>query len=153
MLDMVNNMLVDLNGIQMLKNLKNSNFKENSISKIDYFDGLPNLQFLDLTSNKIRNVEKSNIGLLPSLKMLILDNNYIKNANPFKKISSLNYISFENNKIPEISFIERLAFLEFLKEVNFAGNPFIKIFCYRLQVIKRIPTLLKLDKMVIKSLN
>jgi len=145
---MVNNVLTDLTGIQLLKSLKNALFKENNINKMDYFDGLPNLQYLDLTSNKIRNVEKSNIKLLPNLKFLILDNNYIKNANPFKKISTLQYLSFDNNKIAEISFIEKLSSLELLREVNFNNNPFIKIYCYRLQVLKRLPNLIKIDKVV-----
>ena len=150
---MTNNILVELTGIQMLKNLKNATFKDNNINKMDYFDGLPSLQYLDLTNNKIRNVEKSNIGLLPSLKYLILDNNYIKNANPFKKISSLNYLSFENNKIAEINLIEKLNSLDYMKEVNFANNPFTKIYCYRLQVLKRIPNLTRLDKFVSLKIN
>ncbi len=129
---MTNNNLNDLNGVQMLKNLKNATFSNNNISKIDYFDGMPNLQYLDLNFNKLRNIEKSNIGLLPNLKVLFLDSNYIKNANPFKKLSSLNIITFENNKISEITFIEKLADLDNLKEVSFVNNPFIKIYCYRL---------------------
>ena len=148
MLDMTGNILVDLTGIQMLKSLKNAIFKDNSINKMDYFDGIPSLQYLDLTNNKIRSVEKCNIGLLPSLRILILDNNYIKNANPFRKISCLHYLSFENNKISDLSQIEKLFFLENLKEVNFINNPFVKIFCYRLQVLKKLPFLLKLDKIV-----
>ena len=42
---MTNNVLTDLTGIQVLKNLKNATFKDNNINKMDYFDGLPNLQY------------------------------------------------------------------------------------------------------------
>ena len=142
---MTNNGLIDISGIQILKNLTNVTLKDNNINKMDNFDGLPNLVFLDLNNNKLRNIEKANLGLLPLLRVLILDNNYIKNANPFKKFSSLNFLSFDNNKIAEINKIEKLVDLEFLKEVSFLGNPFIKMFCYRIQIIKRIPSLIKLD--------
>jgi len=148
---MTNNVLTDLTGIQVLKNLKNATFKDNNINKMDYFDGLPNLQYLDLNNNKLRHIEKSNIGLLPNLRVLILDNNFIKNANPFKKISSLNYLSFENNKLTEMANIEKLADLEFLKEVCFINNPFIKMYCYRLQIIKRMPGLIKIDNIEVSN--
>jgi len=142
---MTNNGLIDISGIQILKNLTNVTLKDNNINKMDNFDGLPNLVFLDLNNNKLRNIEKANLGLLPLLRVLILDNNYLKNANPFKKFSSLNFLSLDNNKITEINKIEKLVDLEFLKEVSFLGNPFIKMFSYRIQIIKRIPSLIKLD--------
>ena len=106
---MCGNSINDLSGIHMLKSIKILVFQENSITKFDYFDGLPNLVFLDLSYNKIRSLDKGNIGLLPSLKTLILDHNYLKSANGFIKISSLNYLSLDNNKIQEFAQIERLG--------------------------------------------
>jgi len=144
-LEMCGNNINDLTGIQMLKGLKILVLKENNINKFDFFDGLPNLIFLDLSHNKFRNVDKSNIGLLPNLKTLLLDQNYLKNINGFVKISSLNYLSCDNNKIQEMSQIEKLGDLENLKDLNLTNNPITKSHNYRLTIIRRYQFLQKLD--------
>jgi len=145
---MTNNILNDLSGIQMLKNLNAGIFKENSICKTDYFDGLPNLEYLDLSYNKLRVIERSNIGLLPLLKSLLLDFNYLKVINGFSKITSLCYFSIESNKITEYSGIERLTELENLKELNLTNNPIQKNYNYRQIMCRRFIYLSKLDLIV-----
>lgn len=132
----------------MLKSIKILVFQENSITKFDYFDGLPNLVFLDLSYNKIRSLDKGNIGLLPSLKTLILDHNYLKSANGFIKISSLNYLSLDNNKIQEFAQIERLGDHDNLKELNLSNNLITKNYNYRIHIIRRFMYLTRLDTIV-----
>jgi Leucine-rich repeat (LRR) protein len=117
----------------------------NNINKIDSLDGLMNLQYLDLSCNKLRNVERSNIGLLPNLNTLICDSNYLKNINSFSKLQSLVYLSFHSNKISEISNIERLAEIENLKEINLSNNPITKNMNYRVNVIRKFYNLNKID--------
>ncbi len=119
--------------------------RDNNINKIDYIDGLINLLYLDLSCNKLRNVERSNIGFLPNLKTLICDSNYFKNINSFSKLQSLNYISFENNKLSDINNIERLSETENLKEINLINNPITKNNNYRLNVIRKFYNLTKID--------
>ena len=145
---MCGNNINDLTGIHTLKSIKILVFKENNISKFDYFDGLPNLVFLDLSYNKIRSLEKGNIGLLPCLKTLILDHNYLKTANGFIKISSLNYLSLDNNKIQEFSQIERLGDHENLREFNLSNNLITKNYNYRIHILRRFIYLTKLDTIV-----
>jgi protein phosphatase 1 regulatory subunit 7 len=145
---MCGNNINDLTGIHILKSIKILVFKENSISKFDYFDGLPNLVFLDLSFNKIRSLEKGNIGFLPSLKTLILDNNYLKNVNSLAKISSLNFLSIDNNKIQDISLVEKLAEHENLRELNLNNNLITKNYNYRQSMIRKFLILTKLDNYV-----
>jgi Leucine-rich repeat (LRR) protein len=144
-----NNNLNDANGVQFLKNLQIANFSFNCINKIDCFDGLLNLNFLDLSNNVLRCVEKSGIGLLPSLKTLYLDNNYLKQINSFIKISSMQYFSISANKIMDFMAIERLSELEFLKELTLTHNPLTKQYNYRILIIRKLPNLNKLDGAVI----
>lgn len=143
--EIASNILSDLKGIQVLKNLKSLVLRENNINKIDFIDGLIHLQFLDLTLNKLRSVEKSNIGILPNIKTLICDSNYLKNINAFCKLNSTTYFSFENNKISEWSNIEKLCDLENLKEINLINNPISGLYYYRTQMIKKFIFLSRLD--------
>lgn len=129
----------------MLKNLKNLVLRGNNFNKIDQIDGMCSLQFLDISVNKIRNIEKSNIGLLPSLRTLICDDNYLKNINAFVKLTSLVYISFESNKIQEFQNFERLAELEYLKDLNLNNNPITKQYQYRNNIVKKFVNLAKSD--------
>jgi len=144
-LEICNNNISDLTGIQVLKNLKTLVLKDNNLNKIDALDGLINLQYLDLSCNKLRNVERSNIGFLPNLTTLICDSNYLKNINSFSKLQSLSFVSFDSNKVSEISNIERLSEIENLKEINLNNNPLTKNINYRVNVIRKFYNLNKID--------
>jgi Leucine-rich repeat (LRR) protein len=144
-LEMCDNNLSDMTGIQLLKNLKNLVLRENSLNKIDAIDGLVNLHFLDISFNKMRIVEKSNIGLMPTIRTLICDNNYLKNINAFSKLISLSFASFEGNKISEFMNIEKFLSCENLKVVNLNSNPIAKVHSYRNNMIKKFPNLVKID--------
>jgi hypothetical protein len=104
-----------------------------------------NLQYLDISFNKLRTIERSNIGILPNLKIIICDSNYLKNINSFSKLQNLAFISFENNKIMDISNIEKLADMETLKEINLINNPLTKMVNYRVNIIRRFYYVVKID--------
>lgn len=123
--------------------------RENKINKIDCLDGLINLQYLDISFNKLRTIERSNIGLLPNLKTILCDSNYLKNINSFSKLQSLIYLSFDTNKITDISNIEKLTELENLKEINLSNNPITKNINYRLNIIRKFFNLTKIDSIEI----
>ncbi len=148
---MSENSLTDLNGIQFLKNLKNLVFRKNNISKIDHIDGLSNLVYLDLSFNKLRVIERGNIGILPNIKTLLCDGNYLKNVNSFAKLQGLNFISMENNKISEYSMIEKISLLENLTDLNISNNPICKFSGYRANIIKKFTFLNKLDNQEISK--
>lgn len=141
--------MTDVNGIQILKNLKNLVLRKNNISKIDHIDGLINLVYLDISFNKLRSVERGNIGILPNIKSLLCDGNYLKNVNSFAKLQGLNYLSLENNKIIEYSNLEKLTSLEYLTDLNISNNPICKLSGYRVNVVKKFFNLIKLDNLEI----
>jgi len=144
-LEMSSNQLVNLNGIQFFKNLKILVLRENSISKIEAINKMNSLTFLDVSFNKLRNVEKTTIGFLPSIQIFLCDNNYLKNINGFTKFLSIQTLSFENNKIQDISSLERLSTLENLKDFSILNCPVTKNLNYRNNMIKLFPGLIKLD--------
>ncbi len=126
--------------------MKSLIFRKNSIAKIDSIDELINLNFLDISFNKLRIIERANLGLLPNLKTLLCDGNFLKNVNAFSKLQSLNYLSLENNKISESSNLDKLAYLENLIDLNISNNPLSKISSYRSNTLKKFVYLQKLDK-------
>jgi Leucine-rich repeat (LRR) protein len=145
-LEIAGNQLINLNGIQFFKKLKILNLRENSLAKIDCINHMEFLSFLDVSFNKLRNCDKTGIGLLPSLKYFLCDNNYLKNINGFEKFVSAHTMSFENNKIPDYNSLEKLANLEYLKDLDLGNNPVTKSINYRNTIIRMFSNLLKLDK-------
>ena len=144
-LEISSNQIVNLNGIQFFQNLKILVLRENSISRIDQITKMNVLTFLDVSFNKIRNLEKTGIGILPSLQIFLCDNNYLKNINIFTKFIGIQTLSFENNKIQDFASFERLNLLENLKDFSILNSPVTKNFNYRNNVIKLFPGLIKLD--------
>ena len=150
-LELAGNQLINLNGIQFFKKLKILILRENSLAKIDCINHMEFLTFLDVSSNKLRNCDKSTIGILPSLQVFLCDNNYLKNINGFERFFSVQSISFENNKIPDYNSLEKLSTLENLKDLAIGNNPITKSLNYRNTIIRMFPNLLKLDGKEITS--
>ena len=150
-LELAGNQMMNLNGIQFFKKLKILVLRENSLSKIDYINNMEYLTFLDVSFNKLRNCDRSSIGVLPSLQVFLCDNNYLKNINDFDKFYSIQILSFENNKIPDYNSLEKLTSLEYLKDLSIANNPLTKSINYRTSIIRIFPNLLKLDGKPITS--
>ena len=78
---------------------------------------MDNLTYLDVSSNKMRNVDRTSLGDLPNLQIFICDNNLMKNINGFSKYESLTNLSFQNNKIQDLNCLEKLNELNKLKEI------------------------------------
>ncbi len=146
---MSNNQIVNLNGIQYLKNLKILILRNNNFSKIDSLNNMDNLIYLDVSHNKIDNVEKKYIGDLPSLQSFICDDNLIKNINGLINFNAIKYLSSQDNKIEDINYLKQLSNLKYLIEIKLKGNPISKIDDYRENLIKLIPSLKKIDEIVI----
>lgn len=131
-----------------MKSLKTLIVNSNSINKIDPIDGLNNLQYLDLSKNKLRILDKSNIGNLPSLKALLLDSNYLKSLSFACRLPKLTYFSVQSNKLTELSSIDKINELELLEDLFLLGNPIAKNNQYRLSVFRRNPKILRIDNQV-----
>ena len=144
-LEMSNNQLVSLNGLQFFKNLKSLILKENCIKKIEYLNDMDDLIYLDVSNNKIKDVDKTLLGDLPSLQIFICDNNSMKNINGFSKYESIESISFQNNKIQDLNCIEQFSELNKLKEITLKGNPITKYNNYRINLIRLLPYIRKID--------
>ena len=144
-LDISGNQLVNLSGINYFSKLKKLNLKENSILKLDSIDKMNQLNYLNVSYNKLRSCDKTNIGILPALKIFICDNNYLKNINCFEKFYSIEILSFNSNKITDVGCIENLIQLKQLKHLSMINNPITKIENYRKIIIYMFQNLKVLD--------
>lgn len=150
-LDMSSNQLINLNGIQYFSKLKKLKIQQNSISKIDTLDKMNQLNYLNISFNKLRSCDKTNIGILPALKIFICDNNYLKNITCFEKYYSLEILSFNSNKITDMGCLENLSRLENLASLSLINNPITKIVNYRKIIIYIFQRLKILDNIEIYS--
>ena len=150
-LDISNNKLSNIYGIQNFSKLRIINLKENYISKIDSLDKLNDLNYINITYNKLRACDKTNIGVLPSLKTFLCDNNYLKSINCFEKFSSLEYLSFNSNKITDMTCIDKLTQLKKLTKLSLIDNPITQIENYRKLIIFYFQKLKILDNIEIIS--
>ena len=103
------------------------------------------LDYLNISSNKLRVCDKTNIGMLPSLKVLLCDNNYLKDINCFEKFYSIELLSFNNNKITNFESLERLNQLKNLIQLSIINNPITKTANYRKIIIYIFQNLRILD--------
>ena len=148
-LEMSNNQLINLNGIQFLKNLKTLNLKENNFSNIQNLNDMSNLTYLNISNNKIEYLEKNSLGDLPLLQYFICDNNFIKNINGLSKFESIKVLSLENNKIVDLNCLEEISDLKHINELILKGNPISLNNYYRENLIRLIPSLRKIDGILI----
>ncbi len=146
---MSNNQLINLNGIQYLKNLKTLNLKENNFSNIQNLNDMSNLIYLNISNNKIEYLEKNSLGDLPLLQYFICDNNFIKNINGLSKFESIKVLSLENNKIVDLNCLEEISDLKHINELILKGNPISLNNYYRENLIRLIPSLRKIDGILI----
>ena len=125
--------------------MKKLNLKENYISKIDSLDKLNDLNFLNISGNKLRSCDKTNIGVLPSIKTLFCDNNLLKSVNCFEKFVTIENLSFNSNKITDVTCLDKLTQLKKLNKLSLMGNPITHIENYRKIIIFYFQKLKYLD--------
>lgn len=93
----------------------------NLIKKIDHIVSLPNLQTLDLSFNKL--VEINNFWVpgnsLDRLRTLNLAKNQIRQIRNLDRLSALEHLDLSDNKVVELSGLEKLVNL---KTLNLQGN-------------------------------
>ena len=111
------------------------------------FTGMDNLKLLSLSRNALKKIERLE-DVANTLEELWISYNQISSLDGINMCSKLQVLYMTNNKISDWSELDKLASLPELREVAFVGNP-----CYegldknaaKLQVLKRIPQLSKID--------
>lgn len=107
-----------LEGEEQLKHLFLSG---NLIKKIDHLVSLPNLQTLDLSNNKL--IEINNFWIpgssLDRLRTLNLAKNQIRLIRNLDRLAALEHLDLSDNKVVELTGLEKL---HNLKTLNLSSN-------------------------------
>ena len=125
---------VYLSDIWYLDSIELPNKNIETLEDISFFEGLPNLRFLDLSSNEISDISAlknltnlqdlflfgneisdiSSLKNLANLEVLVLDDNKISDISSLKNLANLEGLTLSNNRISDISSLKNLANLEVL---------------------------------------
>lgn len=100
---------------------------------------------LDLSKNKIRQVEANSFLQSHIITVLKLDDNALKSIANIERIESLQILLISGNRISEFYELEKLGELPNLVELSFMSNPISRKPNYRVYILKRIPQLVNLD--------
>ena len=105
-LDLYDNKIEEIFGINTLSSLRVLMLGKNRISKIENLNNLHKLDVLDLHGNKIRELE--NLSHLSELRVLNLAGNLLTNACNFLGLTSLTELNLRRNKIQYIAELDHL---------------------------------------------
>uniref|UniRef100_A0A3P8WIC9 Dynein regulatory complex subunit 3 n=1 Tax=Cynoglossus semilaevis TaxID=244447 RepID=A0A3P8WIC9_CYNSE len=120
-LDLNNNMIERIEGVDHLRNLTWLNLSFNRIKKIEGLDSLTKLELLNLTDNKISAIE---------------------NMDSLQKLTNF---GIANNLIPQLENVIYLRKLKNLLTLNLYGNPISEEKDYTLFIAAHFPHLMHLD--------
>ncbi|GAX77353.1 hypothetical protein CEUSTIGMA_g4799.t1 [Chlamydomonas eustigma] len=137
--------------LSTLKACKHLALSTNNIEKISSLSGMENLRILSLGRNLIKKIENLD-AVAETLEELWISYNQIANLGGIEKLVNLKVLFMSNNKIAAWSEIDRLAAVDKLEDLLLVGNPLYNeardgntLSDYRIEVIKRLPNLKKLD--------
>eukprot|EP01024_Parvocaulis_polyphysoides_P065881 TRINITY_DN7705_c1_g1_i1.p2 TRINITY_DN7705_c1_g1~~TRINITY_DN7705_c1_g1_i1.p2 ORF type:complete len:195 (-),score=43.81 TRINITY_DN7705_c1_g1_i1:41-625(-) len=134
--------------LSTLKACKHLALSTNCIEKISSLAGMDSLQILSLGRNQIKKIENLE-AVADTLEELWLSYNQIEKLAGVEKLQALRVLFLSNNKIKDWSEIEKLGALEKLEDLLLVGNPlyndYKEVSEYRIEVLKRLPNLKKLD--------
>ena len=126
-------------GLSILVNLQVLDLADNNISKLEELSQLKQLRTLNVSGNKLCNLESiAELSALPELISLDMSNNRIGK----EKATSEGDITSEDDKV--VTFLCTLK----LKWLRLVGNPFVRrVKGYRKNFVGRMPTLNYFDDM------
>lgn len=134
-----------------LKACKHLALSTNAIEKITGLSGMENLRILSLGRNLLKKLENLD-AVSETLEELWVSYNQIAGLAGVEKLVNLRVLFISNNKIAAWNDIDRLAGLGKLEELLLVGNPLYNDYKdnnslsdYRVEVIKRLPNIKKLD--------
>nr|KAJ3421129.1 hypothetical protein HK105_004424 [Polyrhizophydium stewartii] len=116
-LDMFNNQIESIRGLDELVNLRVLMLSRNRIRRIENLDSLVRLDVLDLHSNQIIAIE--NISKLLALRVLNLEDNLIERVPTLTGVSNLGELNLKRNKI---RYFDRNSHLNQLRRLVLSDN-------------------------------
>ncbi|XP_011409661.1 PREDICTED: leucine-rich repeat-containing protein 23-like [Amphimedon queenslandica] len=145
-LNISSNKIRELTGLtrQNLPSLRSLDLHGNELSSIQNLH-IPTLRQLFLASNNLSSID--GLSGLPQLTTLHLRNNHIATLDGFTSdLESLQYINMRTNKIAELSEVDKLKCLPYLRALSLLDCPICDVEDYRIEVLVRLRKLERLDK-------
>jgi Leucine-rich repeat (LRR) protein len=97
---------IDKDTFASLDYVKELNLQKNKIEEIDalLFNGMYNLEWLDLSMNRIRHLHPKTFDGLEKLKVLMIGYNQLETLDPmvFKNVVNLSFLSLSGNKLKRL---------------------------------------------------
>ena len=121
-LDLWGNQISKIEGLQKLVNLQTLSLSDNQISKIEGLQKLVNLQTLDLSQSQINKIEE--LQKLVNLQTLDLSQNQINKIEGLEMLVNLQTLNLWGNQISKIEGLQKLVNLQTL---DLWGNQISKI--------------------------
>ncbi|BDA45002.1 Dynein light chain 1, axonemal [Coccomyxa sp. Obi] len=119
----------------------------NNVEKMAALNGLPKLKVLSLGRNQIKKLESLD-GVAETLQELWISYNLLEKLAGIEKLVNLRVLWMSNNKVKDWAELDRLAANVRLEELLLIGNPLNPTPGspeYRIEILKRLPGLKKLD--------
>ena len=117
-LDLSNDKIKDLTGLEYAVNLTNLNLGSNTIEDISPLKNLTNLTCLFLNNNNISDISKS-LPALSSLTSLDISNNVITDIDSLSSLTKLTSLYVENNSLTDVKVLSNFPQLQ---NVNIQNN-------------------------------
>lgn len=142
--------------LSTLKKCKKLSLSTNQIDKITSISGMDNLQILSVGRNNIKKVEGLD-GVVDTLEQLWISYNLVEKLAGVEKLKNLTTLYMSNNKVSDWKEFDRLSQLPKLEDLNFVNNPLYNdvvegggggeegIAAYRIEILKKLPQLKKID--------
>lgn len=125
----------------------------NCIDRLIPLSGMKKLRILSLGRNQIKKIEKLD-DVSDTLEELWLSYNVIATLDGLSGLTNLTTLYLSNNLIKSWDELDKLANLPNLRDVLFVGNPIYENLSKedaRLNVLKRIPKVAKIDGDMVKQ--
>lgn len=131
-------------GLLQNKELRILDLSENHISRIENLDGLQ-LAMLHMAQNRLSSLE--GVAFLSGLHNLNVRHNSITSISALtaQDVPRLRKLCLSDNRISQISEVEKLQSFECLADLLMDPNPVVELPYYRSQVLHRLPKLRSLD--------
>jgi hypothetical protein len=127
-ISLIDESLVHLSGVKRI------DLSYNSIERIENLQFCYSLEYLNLSVNKIINVENTG-EILGNLKILILKGNGLKSTEGLEKLMGLEKLDLSDNVLSSMQEVKRIRKLPLLSQLWLQGNPISYLEIYRKQTL------------------